>query len=298
MTPTDARQGFTQLELLVVISVLSLLLVLILPAVQQARAAARRAECTNRLKQLGLVIHNRVELDGRFPNSRRGTKNPYALMQETLGVPEFDSRNKRVLQAFQCPADPWSTPTVLSPNYVLNDGTDYRYSDSPTGYSRYRQDLKPADIVDGQSNTVAISERLVPLPPGLTVWDPNQIPFEDKRHLWWTTRVIPLGPQAARQMAQDCLNQRATATPVGYFNTFSAGGYDHLLPPNAKGCFNGPATQATGDQFIAPATSNHHGGVNALFIDGHVTFVSENIDTEVWRALGTVAGNETVSNGY
>src|SRR6188508_2861000 len=61
------RRGFTMIELLVVIAIIAILIVLLLPAVQQAREAARRTQCKNHLKQLGLAIHNYHDVFNMFP---------------------------------------------------------------------------------------------------------------------------------------------------------------------------------------------------------------------------------------
>jgi prepilin-type N-terminal cleavage/methylation domain-containing protein len=68
------NQGFTLIELLVVIAIIAVLIALLLPAVQAAREAARRAQCVNNLKQIGIALHNYHDQNGAFPTGALSTK--------------------------------------------------------------------------------------------------------------------------------------------------------------------------------------------------------------------------------
>jgi len=197
------RRGFTLIELLVVIAIIAVLIALLLPAVQAAREAARRSQCVNNLKQLGLAVHNYVSVNNVLPlqyNYPAGNNQGWcwswypAILPQLEQQPIFNSINFSVncqgieqttagynqLGVLLCPSE----SSKLKPsaygtsNYVGNyggpaaiqlySGTIIPNRDDLSGSpgAAYLGPVGFESITDGTSNTALFSERLIGLPGG------------------------------------------------------------------------------------------------------------------------------------
>jgi prepilin-type N-terminal cleavage/methylation domain-containing protein/prepilin-type processing-associated H-X9-DG protein len=299
--------GFTLVELLVVITIIGILIALLLPAVQAAREAARRMQCANNMKQIGLAILNYEQTNGTLPigmnialptfkgHSVFATLLPYVEQMALYNMYDFkkrvyDSPNNTVtcvsIPALICPSDNaagrqvGTDPPVqlfARSNYAVCFGSNTMGESSSdwTTDGAFRWDVsKPLSaFTDGTSNTVVASELIA---------GRDDIYIDDNKH--------------------DVRGAWAEGTGMG------SAVYTHLKTPNSSagdailqgGCVPDdglPCDYSAGTNRYAgyaAARSRHPGGVNAVFGDGHVSFYNDTVDWRIWQALSTVAGGETV----
>lgn len=298
-----ARTAFTLVELLVVIAIIGILVGLLLPAVQAAREAARRMQCSNNLKQFGLALHNYHGTYGRFPFAIGGTGNKFSGASQLLPYLEQTNLFNQIdftraiadplnasarlteLAVMRCPSDLQNTqPTAGGAvNYCPNKGVSLRWNDSRADGVLFLQSaIRFRDISDGTSCTAAYSERMIgdgsnglssPTDTYLSSGDP--MTQDDAVELCNAVDIADLANQFPQFMGAPWIDGKH--------------GYQHISNPNARSCGFQPAGKAT-----MAATSRHSGGVTVALCDGSVRFTTENIDSRVWRAVGTRQGGEVV----
>jgi prepilin-type N-terminal cleavage/methylation domain-containing protein/prepilin-type processing-associated H-X9-DG protein len=313
---TRTPRAFTLVELLVVIAIIGILTALLLPAVQAAREAGRRSQCSNNLKQLGLGLHNYHDSHKAFPFGHTNNSIsflarmlPYIEQQNLYNQIDFNvsynhannqiARDTKV-ESFICPSDADKLPTNLGArnNYYGNSGFNLLFGSPSTNPMSANYNMPPCngvivpnvvigfnDVRDGTSNTAFMSEKIK--------GDGSNGVYTEESDTF-QPGTYPGTPDEAYA---DCLAMDITdlskqgVSNVGapwIYSYHSTTRYYHVSPPNGRSCMYPPGRIAT------TAGSYHPGGVMIALCDGSVRFVSETIDLPTWRALGSRDGKEVV----
>ena len=294
-------RGFTLIELLVVIAIIAVLIALLLPAVQQAREAARRTQCKNNMKQLGLALHNYHDVHRTFPSGWISVNNGVSSTNVglngagwgTMILPFLDQAplyNKfnanlaihapanvpfidNILTAFQCPSDPkpnkWNIGEDGNPGNIL--------AQLPT--ANYVACFGTGEL-DGCEN-----------PPGTAPVASNGQCVGDG--MFYHNSKVQIRDVTDGTTNTFLLSERLTDESLGWLSTWPG------MVSNGEEPFQrilGSADHVPNDPVahFDDFSSRHVGGAQFCMGDGSVRFISENIDHGTYRALATIQRGEVV----
>ncbi|EAQ80159.1 DUF1559 domain-containing protein [Blastopirellula marina] len=310
-TANTKRSGFTLVELLVVIAIIGVLIALLLPAVQQAREAARRMRCTNNLKQLGLAIHNYHDVLGCFPliGSLGGTpvsapeRSAFVALLPYLELSNLEDQYNydeawhhadnlpiaaSVPEALVCPSAPGGGEQTVAGSAT----SDYAYCYSPfnaadqynapgKSFFQYNDKIGFRDVTDGLTNTICMYESA------------------GRAHWWAKNQQEPGGASTPTIYTGYGTNygEEREAWTSNVLGTYFAPVL--VTPPMTAGeeptitLFAGSEVMNVTNLYSAPYAF-HPGGMNILLGDGSVRFAPETINLDTLWAMTSCAGGEVV----
>ena len=295
------RSGFTLIELLVVIAIIAILIALLLPAVQQAREAARRTQCRNNLKQIGLALHNYHDVHNTMPpgwiavdetgrhaahDGQSGIgwgamilpymeqRNAYELFDPRLSL--LDPVNSAFLRvqmpSYKCPSDPQPETFQIS-----EEGGGPVLAELPIANYIGSFGTEELDGCENSPGTFPVLANGQCKGDGM-LYHNSRVKFRDITDGTSNTYMV---------------GERRTAPTLDWFSSWPG-----MIPEGEEAfqriCGSSDHTPNSPTSHFDDFSSQHTGGAQFCMGDGAVRFISENIDRGVYQGLATIQGGETL----
>lgn len=319
------RQGFTLVELLVVIAIIGILIALLLPAVQAAREAARRMQCTNKLKQIGLAMHNYNDVQKSFPNGAYHSGTAflswamaiYPFMEQsalyerlTVGKGTWDFTITDSLEAAKEPVSALLCPSCdfgsgkLSSGLMPAGAYDPWWWNSEMAYTNYSVcngamfwagPYKRSDTSGRYSSTPVDAEF------GNGIFPRNQINYSShattprERFVFTKFSNVTDGLSNTIAVGETLMMWTAAKGTLVENGTFAVTAHPINLHKTYKNQPNGRETFAGDWRLFYGYHSNHTGGANFCLADGSVHFLSETINMDTYYAAATMDAGESLA---
>ncbi len=315
--PIRHRAGLTLMELLVVISVIGMLMALLLPAVQRAREAARRNQCANNIRNLGLAVQGEMNAKRRLPASGNfSTKGvpfhdwvvnilPYIERADLIGQWRFDQPSNEppnaplgtiAIGALTCPDDT-ATGSAARLNFLANGGFGWTEPVDCPSVGSSASSPQPFDY-NGNGVTCATNAAQ------------DGSPFGTDKAIFFKTGLFfpenwPYGSGTERHHTPDSIYDGLSLTILLGEKRWMPGRFAGWADPHplsncffmsASVCQNNKCSPGNVDWRRARSSSSpsswHPGGVNVIFCDGHLKFLGDGVDGAVYAWMMTPQGSK------
>jgi prepilin-type N-terminal cleavage/methylation domain-containing protein/prepilin-type processing-associated H-X9-DG protein len=330
---TARLAGFTLIELLVVISIIAVLIALLLMAVQAAREAARRSQCTNNMRQLGLALYNYHDAMGVFPpprlytgscTSKNAPRGP--VPGQVLNTTGFTMMLGQLEQTAMYNAYNFSQPSCEgvsfggTPNNVIVGSCYANTTVVGSKISTFQcpsDEEMPVDNVPAAGTYMRVNARRSNYKFCVSFYSDSycaataNAPAQNTRGMFYTDLSTGLNSISDGSSNTAAIGESFQRTVSANWGTWwGAGNYTAVhgivVPPSVASYRqylpNGrytPVPPTTNPQNLPYAWtlgSKHPGGMNMLFGDGSVRFIKDSINPRTWFAIQTIAGGEVIDS--